>query len=215
MDAKELSGKISQQIDAMRLASLKKRKKDTGPEKKYASFNRRMLAATIDSLLFALGTPLFNFIAPIDHRVLQHVQIDAHDPLSGQHMLMQVFGDSNFVMSWANNLALQTVVFFGICAICWHFWAATPGKMLMRMKLVDAKTEGLVSDWQILVRLIGYIVSAIPFGLGFFWIAVDKRRQGWHDHMAGTVVIALPWLKAKSEPVIADPSDSPVPSAAE
>ena len=24
---------------------------------------------------------------------------------------------------------------------------------------------------------------------GFFWIAFDKRKQGWHDKLAGTVVI--------------------------
>jgi uncharacterized RDD family membrane protein YckC len=25
--------------------------------------------------------------------------------------------------------------------------------------------------------------------LGFIWIAFDKRKQGWHDKLAGTVVI--------------------------
>jgi uncharacterized RDD family membrane protein YckC len=26
--------------------------------------------------------------------------------------------------------------------------------------------------------------------LGFIWIAFDKRKQGWHDKLAGTVVIS-------------------------
>jgi uncharacterized RDD family membrane protein YckC len=27
------------------------------------------------------------------------------------------------------------------------------------------------------------------FFLGFLWILIDNRRQGWHDKMAGTCVI--------------------------
>jgi uncharacterized RDD family membrane protein YckC len=25
--------------------------------------------------------------------------------------------------------------------------------------------------------------------LGFLWIAFDRRKQGWHDKIAGTVVV--------------------------
>ncbi|HKF94921.1 MAG TPA: RDD family protein, partial [Gammaproteobacteria bacterium] len=28
-----------------------------------------------------------------------------------------------------------------------------------------------------------------PLGLGFLWIAFDKRKQGWHDKLAATVVV--------------------------
>ncbi|MGR3985112.1 MAG: RDD family protein, partial [Gammaproteobacteria bacterium] len=30
------------------------------------------------------------------------------------------------------------------------------------------------------------------FGLGLLWVAFDKRKQGWHDKLAGTVVIKRP-----------------------
>jgi uncharacterized RDD family membrane protein YckC len=39
------------------------------------------------------------------------------------------------------------------------------------------------------VRLACYFVSAAVLYLGFFWIAIDRRKQGWHDKIAGTVVI--------------------------
>jgi uncharacterized RDD family membrane protein YckC len=29
----------------------------------------------------------------------------------------------------------------------------------------------------------------IPLFLGFFWILIDDRRQGWHDKIAGTCVV--------------------------
>ncbi|MBX3651771.1 MAG: RDD family protein [Burkholderiales bacterium] len=34
-----------------------------------------------------------------------------------------------------------------------------------------------------------YIASALPLFLGFIWVGIDKRKQGWHDKLAGTVVI--------------------------
>ncbi len=27
------------------------------------------------------------------------------------------------------------------------------------------------------------------YALGFIWVGVDQRKQGWHDKLAGTVVI--------------------------
>ena len=37
-------------------------------------------------------------------------------------------------------------------------------------------------------RQIGYFISATLF-LGYLWILVDNRRQGWHDKLAGTMVV--------------------------
>ena len=36
---------------------------------------------------------------------------------------------------------------------------------------------------------VGFWVSSLVFYLGFIWIFVDKRRRGWHDLMAGTVMV--------------------------
>ena len=52
---------------------------------------------------------------------------------------------------------------------------------------VSVGTGRLVPD--VILRLIGYIISAIPLSLGFLWIAIDGRRQGWHDKFARTYVI--------------------------
>ena len=38
-------------------------------------------------------------------------------------------------------------------------------------------------------RVIGYYLSILPLFLGFLWVLVDDRRQGWHDKLADTVVI--------------------------
>jgi len=43
-------------------------------------------------------------------------------------------------------------------------------------------------------RYFAYYISILPFMLGFVWVAIDSKKQGWHDKMAGTLVV-----KAKLE----------------
>jgi uncharacterized RDD family membrane protein YckC len=43
-----------------------------------------------------------------------------------------------------------------------------------------------------MVRALACFISLIALGLGFFWIAFDAEKQGWHDKIAGTVVVRLP-----------------------
>jgi len=71
----------------------------------------------------------------------------------------------------------------------WIMRQATPGKILNGMKIVDAKTLGKPRLWQWILRYIGYIPATMLMGLGLIWVAIDKRHQGWHDKIAGTVVI--------------------------
>ena len=71
----------------------------------------------------------------------------------------------------------------------WLRFMGTPGKMATQLKIVDASTGNQIGLDQAVIRYFGYILSAIPVGLGFLWVAIDERKQGWHDKLAGTVVI--------------------------
>ena len=71
----------------------------------------------------------------------------------------------------------------------WSRFGATPGKMLLGARIVDAETGGPPTTGQLLGRYAGYFLSMIPFFLGCIWVAFDARKQGWHDKLAGTVVI--------------------------
>ena len=61
--------------------------------------------------------------------------------------------------------------------------------MVISAKIVDAQTGEKPSLGQFIGRYFAYYVSTIPFGLGLIWVAFDRRKQGWHDKLAGTVVI--------------------------
>lgn len=71
----------------------------------------------------------------------------------------------------------------------WLYKSATPGKMAVRTRIVDARTGGRPSTGQFIGRYFAYIISTLPLFLGFIWVAFDKRKQGWHDKLANTVVI--------------------------
>lgn len=71
----------------------------------------------------------------------------------------------------------------------WIYKQASPGKMAISAIIVDADTGNKPSNGQLVGRYFGYFISSIPLGLGLLWVAFDKRKQGWHDKLAGTSVI--------------------------
>lgn len=81
-----------------------------------------------------------------------------------------------------------------VVGIAWKPWfwthgGQTPGYKLLGLKVVRQADGGPITGGQAVGRLLSYIVSAI-FYLGFIWILFDAKRQGWHDKLANTVVIA-------------------------
>ena len=71
----------------------------------------------------------------------------------------------------------------------WRFCGATPGKLAVAVRIVDARTGQPAHAGRLVLRLGCYLLSALPLYFGFLWIAVDRRKQGWHDKIARTVVI--------------------------
>src|SRR5688572_8488074 len=90
-------------------------------------------------------------------------------------------GPLDLFLSWIFP-ALVTVAF-------WVWKQATPGKMLVRVKIVDARTGDRPSLGQFIIRYLMYFPSFLVLALGFIWVAFDKRKQGWHDKVAKTIVI--------------------------
>lgn len=92
-----------------------------------------------------------------------------------------VAGPADFLLSWV--LPAVAVILF------WLYKQATPGKMVVSARVVDAKTGTRLAVGQSIVRYLAYFVAILPFFLGIIWVAFDPRKQGWHDKLAGTVVI--------------------------
>ena len=135
-------------------------------ELEYVGFWPRVLASLIDTVLVAM------VIYPILYGLY------GKEYFASEHL---VAGVGDFIMTHIFP-AIAVIVF-------WIYRSATPGKMAIRAKIVDAKTGRPPSTKQLIGRYLAYYISTIPLCLGFLWIAWDPKKQGWHDKLAGTVVV--------------------------
>lgn len=87
------------------------------------------------------------------------------------------------------DFVIQVVLPAVATVLFWRYRGATPGKMAVSARIVDATTGGPPSTARLVGRYFGYIVSTLPLFLGFIWIAIDRRKQGFHDKLANTVVV--------------------------
>lgn len=65
----------------------------------------------------------------------------------------------------------------------------TVGKRAMSIRVIDFAGGGPLGPGRALLRYVGRILSAIPCGLGYFWMLWDSEKQTWHDKIATTVVV--------------------------
>jgi uncharacterized RDD family membrane protein YckC len=132
----------------------------------YAGFWVRTAASIIDSLLvLIIVLPLLSIIYGSEYWS----------------------GESLFLGFW--DLMLNYILPAVAVIVFWIYKSATPGKMVLGLKIADAETGASASTGQLIGRYFAYYVSIIPLFLGFIWVAIDKRKQGWHDKLAGTIVV--------------------------
>jgi len=73
----------------------------------------------------------------------------------------------------------------------WAWKATTIGGIVLGIKVARVDAQEITFTIA-LVRALAAAFSAVVLFLGFLWILWDKDRQGWHDRIAGTVVVKLP-----------------------
>ena len=151
----------------------------------YAGFWIRFAAALIDTLVFVLV-----FSIPL-------TLIYGSDYWTSDEL---VFGFWDIFLTYIAPIFI-TVWF-------WIKYLGTPGKMALRLRVLDARTGSAISTPKAIGRYLGYYVSALPLCLGFIWVGVDKKKQGFHDKLAGTVVVRQPGKEpVRFEPGLEDGKD--------
>ncbi len=135
-------------------------------ELEYAGFWIRVWASIIDTILLMLiMMPILLSIYGIEYMESEEF----------------IKGPTGFLVSWVLP-AIAIIIF-------WIYKSATPGKMAISSKIVDAQSGRQPTTGQFIGRYLAYFVATLPLGLGIIWVAFDKRKQGWHDKLAGTVVV--------------------------
>lgn len=64
----------------------------------------------------------------------------------------------------------------------------TFGMMFTGTHILETRTSEPPSAQRALLRAAGYFVAAAPALLGVLWVAIDRKRRGWQDLIAGTFV---------------------------
>ena len=155
-------------------------------------FGRRLAAILLDALLLGV---LSMFVAFLIGMV--GVFVDMYTP--------------NRPLPLSNLIVICTLVFsVAYYVVAWSRTGQTVGKTMLGIKIVGADGKPL-SGGKAFLRYIGYLVSGIVFALGFIWVLFDRKRQGWHDKMAGTYVVDADAVFTKADAVTWEPSD-PKPS---
>ncbi|QKX01968.1 RDD family protein [Wolbachia endosymbiont of Cruorifilaria tuberocauda] len=137
------------------------------------------------------------FINSEDNKVLSQIsaKYQMQVSLSTEERAVQ----KRFVKLLILNQIAQFVALFTYIIYMWIKFAATPGKLLLGLRVVDVQTFKKVTIKQATKRFLSILLSSIPLLLGFLWSNFDKRCQTWHDKIAGTVVVTNKSLEKKSK----------------
>lgn len=73
-----------------------------------------------------------------------------------------------------------------------YFWTQnngqTPGKSVMGIRVVKTSGQPL-SIVDAVVRYVGYYINTFLLFIGWLWAIFDSKNQGFHDKLAGTIVV--------------------------
>jgi uncharacterized RDD family membrane protein YckC len=140
----------------------------------YAGFATRLIAWTIDRLIVATIVAVVTVGADLVQGAL------------GITDLLGVEEQAALIMTGlAVVLAFLIPIVYDIGF--WLLAGQTPGKRLMGLRIVRTDGQRLTSG-NCVRRFIGYWLSSFLL-LGYLWVLVDNRRQGFHDKLAGTFVV--------------------------
>ncbi len=141
----------------------------------YAGFGSRFLASIIDAVIILTVNFVVGFV------------IGFILGLAGMSSDTSLLSTVKFIL---NMFSYAFSFFYYI-----YFIGAkgqTPGKMIMKVKVVkasDSSVPGLLSAF--LREAIGKFLSSIAVLLGYFWMLWDPKKQTWHDKIAGTIVVKV------------------------
>jgi uncharacterized RDD family membrane protein YckC len=148
-------------------------------------FGRRFIAAIMDGLLLgsiSLTVTLLTALvlgAPMPH--IREI---------GPDLLVAGILDRN-------PMAVGAIGLFAGLTILYELYGAgmagqTLGMRLVQIRIISSRGRppGAVRG---LVRVLAFLPSVLPGGLGWLWAVFDREHRALHDHIAGTYVILDSW----------------------
>ena len=150
-------------------------------EERFGGFWRRAVAYGIDKVILQIFYIILFTVGLL-------IRMIYHPDWQGMEMyLSDSFPDVGVIWIYYLMSLLLDMIYF-----TWFHGSVgqTPGKMLLGLRVVQATGEPMTFGLAFL-RWAGYLISRLVVYLGFIWIAFDRRKQGWHDKIACTVVVTV------------------------
>jgi uncharacterized RDD family membrane protein YckC len=166
------------------------------PGIEYAGFWIRTAAYLIDALPFLVVFVVF-FVGPMMTATFE-AMLDVPLPPPGVSIYSPEYQAYQLLVAERMNevmgglypgLALLQVFPIVYFVGFWTWLGRTPGMMLFGLRVAreaDGTKPGLGRSF---LRYVGYWIAWITLFIGFIWVAFDNRKQGWHDKIAGTLVV--------------------------
>jgi uncharacterized RDD family membrane protein YckC len=132
-------------------------------------------------------------VAPIDDRRLAGL-VDMGCLLFAYGGFLMLFGSlgGQFTLSKLTAVVYTTtfaIVYLQYFALFTIFGGTTPGMMLRNLEVTSFSGEPPTPK-QMLLRSMGYMLSAGTFFLGFLWSMWDEDQLTWHDRLSRTYLSA-------------------------
>ncbi len=143
----------------------------------FAPHGPRLVAYILDSLILAvILIPIFlvstGFM--LSDATIVHDRLTALGPNAALGFLLMFIG---------LLIALLYFPFF------WATGGETPGMRPFGLRVVRDADGSRIGWGTAFLRTLGFWIAGAVFYIGFIWIFIDRRRRGWQDLIAGTVVV--------------------------
>ncbi|MHB8910368.1 MAG: RDD family protein [Syntrophales bacterium] len=174
-------------------------------DRRYGGFWRRFIAYLIDKIVLYLVSVFLMVVGSI---ALGHGGVSLGSLMATGELPR---GMGLIAVVFAATMLITDMIYF-----TWFHGSVgqTPGKMLLGLRVIQASGERMTFGLAFL-RWVGSLVSALFLWLGYLWIAVDWRKQGWHDKIAATLVVrAVNEPDERSSPDAAPQPSPDLPAAA-
>jgi len=113
--------------------------------------------------------------------VLAAVLIDSILILILVALLSRIFGTAGIFVAYVFGLLYYVLLT--------TLQGQTLGKMFLGIQVVDSRGSIPTVGTVLLREVVGRFISGLLFNLGYIWVAWDREKRAWHDHIAGTFVI--------------------------
>ncbi len=160
----------------------------------YAGFITRGTALIIDIVIVSVSVIVINWMISLPVTYFLNIDIQQCVQTPEAYGFISALTCRFISFSWLFVTFVTAPLYFSVLI---SLNGQTLGKYVMGVRVVRLDGRRL-SFFQSFLRWIGYFLSAIPLGLGFFMSLVDDRRRTLHDRIVGTCVV-YSWKARRNE----------------